>query len=40
MIIAGVKGWMIIQGGMCEGVDDHSWGGMCEGVDDHIGWDV
>ena len=36
MIIAGVgcvKGWMIIQGGTCEGVHDHSWGGTCEGVD-------
>ena len=30
---------MIIQGGMCEGVDDHT-GAMCEGVDDHTGWDV
>ena len=40
---------MIIQGGVCEGVDDHSWGVVCEGVDDHswgegvddhTGWDV
>ena len=34
-----MKGWFIIQGGVCEGVVYHT-GGVCEGVVYHTGWGV